>query len=164
VHGGWLRIDERGETLSTVAVKPLVLASLLDGYNMVAQPATFFSRRAYEAVGGVDTQYHYAMDFDLWIRLALRFEVGEIDRQLAAFRVHEEAKSSAEAERFFPETRRIARSHGGRFFSPTYVEHQCVQHPWLWRARMVYRLLARGELGALAGHARAKLLGDRRTR
>ena len=164
VHGGWLRIDERGETLSTVAVKPLVLADLLDGRNMVAQPAAFFSRRAYEAVGGVDTRYHYAMDFDLWIKLALRFEVGEIDRPLAAFRIHDEAKSSAEPELFFPETRRIARSHGGRFFSPAFVEHQFVQHAWLWRLRMVYRLLARRQVGTLARHARAKLLGDRRTR
>jgi glycosyltransferase involved in cell wall biosynthesis len=143
VHGGWQRIDEAGETISDVRVKKLDLARLLDGTNMVAQPAAFFTREAYEAVGGVDERYHYAMDFDLWIKLAKRFPVAEIDAPLAAFRVHDAAKSSALADEFFPETRRISRRHGGRFFSPTFIEHQFAQHPWLWRARMAYRLAAK---------------------
>jgi hypothetical protein len=157
VHGGWLLIDEQGETVSTVAVKRLDLPRLLDGVNMVAQPAAFFTRAAYEAVGGVDTRYQYAMDYDLWIKLAKRFAVREIDAPLAAFRVHESAKSSAQADRFWPETRRISRRHGGRRFPPGYVEHLCTRHPWLWRARMAYQLAARGELRTLWSRARAKL-------
>jgi hypothetical protein len=71
--------------------------------------------------------------------------------------VHDEAKSSALANEFFPETRHIARHHGGPFFSTAYVEHVCAQHPWAWRLRMAYRLAAGRDFRGLWRAARRKL-------
>ena len=156
VHGGWRQIDETGTSLGDVAVKRLVYRDLLEVHNMVAQPSTFFTRAAFEAVGGVDTRYHYAMDYDLWLKLAERYDVREIDRTLAAFRIHDQAKSSAEADRFWPEVRRISRRHGGRFFTRGYIDYRFARHPTLWRSRMAYRFVAAGEYGELISRAAAK--------
>lgn len=39
-------------------------------------------------VGGFDERFHVLADWDLWIRLGLRSEMGAIDRPLHAYRVH----------------------------------------------------------------------------
>ena len=64
------------------------------GQHFVWQPATFFRRDAYDAVGGVDTGLHYAMDLDLLLRLAKRKSFGRTARILALFRRHAGAKTS----------------------------------------------------------------------
>ena len=59
----------------------------------IAQPATFFRRAAYEAVGGVDAQFQYIMDFDLFTRLSRRRRFARIAEMLACFRIHEANKT-----------------------------------------------------------------------
>jgi glycosyltransferase involved in cell wall biosynthesis len=60
-----------------------------------SQPATFFRRELFLAVGGLRTHLHYALDYELWLRLfpAAR-AVRRIDRVLACMTAHVEAKSS----------------------------------------------------------------------
>ncbi len=69
--------DRRGRQRScgTSPPEPFDYRELLEVRNMVAQPAAFFTREAFEAVGGLDPDYHYAMDYDLWLKIAARFEV-----------------------------------------------------------------------------------------
>jgi GT2 family glycosyltransferase len=57
------------------------------------QPATFWRRGAYEAVGGVDPQFHYIMDFDLFTRLSKRRPFAVLPEMLACFRIHEANKT-----------------------------------------------------------------------
>jgi glycosyltransferase involved in cell wall biosynthesis len=57
------------------------------------QPCTFWRRTAYEAVGGVDPQFHYMMDFDLFTRLAARRRFAKLPAMLACFRIHEDNKT-----------------------------------------------------------------------
>lgn len=59
------------------------------------QPCTFWRRTAYEAVGGVDPQFHYMMDFDLFTRLSARRRFARLDAWLACFRIHEGNKTHA---------------------------------------------------------------------
>jgi glycosyltransferase involved in cell wall biosynthesis len=160
VHGAWRQIDESGATIRDVEVVPFTLRDLLDRYNPVAQPAAFFTRAAFEAVGGLDPRLHYAMDYDLWVKIAARFEVRTIPDRLAAFRFHDEAKTAAHADAFWPEVRRVSRAHGGRFFSPMAVERWCRRYPALWRLRMTYRLVRAGD-GAQIGRALAGKVGRR---
>lgn len=59
------------------------------------QPEVFFPSSVYRAVGGVDPGLHFAMDYDLWIRLALAgTEIVVLDRELATFRKHPEQKTA----------------------------------------------------------------------
>jgi glycosyltransferase involved in cell wall biosynthesis len=58
------------------------------------QPASFWRRAAYTAAGGLDTGFHFAMDYDLFLRLAERKPFGHLDELLACFRIHSQSKTS----------------------------------------------------------------------
>jgi len=62
-------------------------------FNFICQPAAFFSKVAFETVGGLDESLQYAMDYDLWIRLGKRFPCRYRTGPLAAYRLHEASKT-----------------------------------------------------------------------
>lgn len=88
------------------------LASL----NLICQPAAFFRREAWDAVGGLDEDLRYAMDHDLWIRMARRFPLVYLPDPLATYRLHGESKTGAarHAVAFQEETLRVIQAHFGR--------------------------------------------------
>ena len=63
------------------------------------QPEVFFRRRMFERVGGIDSGYDLAFDYDLWLRM---LEAGatalRLPRTLARFRLHPGQKSARAAE------------------------------------------------------------------
>ena len=64
-------------------------------YTMaVAQQSTFFRKSAYLAAGGMDTAFAYCMDFDLFERISRQGRIIRIPKTLAAFRLHESAKTA----------------------------------------------------------------------
>ncbi|MGI8421849.1 MAG: glycosyltransferase family 2 protein, partial [Gaiellaceae bacterium] len=146
VHGGWRQIDEHGATIRDVAAVPFDYERQLERANRVAQPGSFFTREAFEAVGGLDTRYRYAMDYELWLRLGRRFEVRHLDRILGTFRYHADSKTVGEPAGFLLETVRASRRNGGRRFSPIYVDWYLPhRRPWLYRLVLAGRLLAAGD-------------------
>jgi glycosyltransferase involved in cell wall biosynthesis len=162
VHGGWRRVGEAGEVLRDVSVVPFDYRRQLEEVNAVCQPGAFFTRVAYWAVGGVDESYQYAMDYELWLKLGACFPVRHLDRVQAAYRYHRQSKSIAEYDAFGPETIRASRSHGGRFFSPMYVEYYLPRrHAILSKLLNGVLLLRRGDLRGIAGRLwwRLRLLG-----
>lgn len=75
------------------------------------QPEVFFPRAAYEEVGGVDPSFHYTMDYDLWVRLALAgTEIVVLDETLAHYREHDGQKT-ADREALYREMIRTANSY-----------------------------------------------------
>jgi glycosyltransferase involved in cell wall biosynthesis len=143
VYGGYRVVHENGESAFEVPPHPFDFDTLLDAKNFVPQPSAFFTRAAYEAVSGVDSRYHYAMDYDLWVRIGRRFDVAVIDGILSCFRFQSESKSVTAADRFYPEMRKISRRHGGRFFSRMYLERLPQRRPFLFKLVLAYRLLRR---------------------
>jgi len=143
VYGGYRVVHQNGETAFDVPPHEWNLELLLDSKNFVPQPSAFFTRAAYEAVGGVDPRYHYAMDYDLWVRLGRRVDVGVVDGLLSCFRFQSESKSVTAAEQFYPEMRKISRRNGGRFFSSMYMHRLPERRPLLFRLVLVYRLVGR---------------------
>ena len=150
IHGGWRQIDERGDTIRDVAPVPFDLRRQLEERNAVAQPGAFFTRTAFEAVGGLDVRYRYAMDYELWLKLGERFQVRHVERVLAAYRYHPESKTVAEPAGFSPETIRASRRHGGRFLSPMYLDWYLPRHrPHLYRSVVAFRLVRARDLREL---------------
>lgn len=87
IYGDADFIDARGHFLAPcTVVEPYRPRRLLDYGDYIVQPAAFFTRRAYAAVGGLDASLHWAMDWDLWIRLDHYCQVLYIDRDLASYR------------------------------------------------------------------------------
>lgn len=85
-------------------VVPLPLERMLDLANhwfpgeFFFQPEVFFPADDYRAIGGVDPNYYYTMDYDLWVRLALHgTRVVVIDDTLAWYREHEQQKTDDKA-------------------------------------------------------------------
>lgn len=66
------------------------------GVGFFTAPATFFSQRLYEQVGGLDINLHYSMDIDLWHRFILAgAKVCHIKEYLGGFRIHTSSKTGA---------------------------------------------------------------------
>jgi glycosyltransferase involved in cell wall biosynthesis len=99
VVGRGCYIDENGRRTRPYPTIPIGESGdvsrelFLKGY--VAQPSVFFRREAYERVGGIDRRIVYAMDYDLWVRLAkseARFTF--LDEELSGNRWHASTKTS----------------------------------------------------------------------
>ena len=118
---------------------------LNDG-NGVFSPAVFFTREAFEAVGGLDESLHLAMDYDLWLKIGKRFGARHVDRVWAVQRIHDQAKTIRQYDEFWPERLTVSRRHGGRLLSPLLIRRH-VRSP---RAQRV-ALRAAAAAYALAG-------------
>lgn len=66
-----------------------------NGVCSVSAPSSFFTRKMYDEIGGVDLQFHYMMDINLWFAFAQRgYRYAVVPRYLWALRLHPEAKMS----------------------------------------------------------------------
>lgn len=77
----------------------------------IPQPATFFTRKAYEDIGGLSHDLHYAMDYDYWLRLGCKYDPRYIDAYLACFRWHDASKNGALYRKAAWEALQTARRH-----------------------------------------------------
>ncbi|MCP3959533.1 MAG: glycosyltransferase [bacterium] len=119
VYGRGVILDEAGaETGPFAGIEPFCLWRLLHVLDYVLQPAAFFRRVAYEAAGGLDRDLHYAMDWDLWIRLAAIADVVFVDSVLAGSREYGDTKTATGGWRRIRELRGLMRRHAGRAWTP----------------------------------------------
>jgi glycosyltransferase involved in cell wall biosynthesis len=72
------------------------------------QPGVWMRRELIEKCGGIDEQFHYAFDWDLYIRYLYCFpNVKELDELLLHFRLHENSKTQSLRDRFTIEEQKI---------------------------------------------------------
>jgi hypothetical protein len=117
--GEFIESDGTGAKLCE-HIEPWSLERLLGTLNLILQPATLFRRDEYMAVGGLDCELHYVMDYDLWIRLGSRFPVKFLPRVLAQARVYAETKTSTGGLPRLEEMERMVRRNGGRGLPVSY--------------------------------------------
>ncbi|MDY6987431.1 MAG: glycosyltransferase family 2 protein [Thermodesulfobacteriota bacterium] len=115
--GGWFGICQRvtrdGGLISVRHPNRLDLEGLADkSQNWVMQPACFFSAEVWKICGPLDTSLSFAMDFDLWLKIAGNRRIEKIDAVLAAARVHEDAKTRAQRGIMFAEIWTVQVRHG----------------------------------------------------
>lgn len=65
--------------------------------NFIPQMAVFWNRAMWEAAGGLDTDRHLDMDYDLWLRFTRVADPLVMQEVLADFRIHGQAKGSRHA-------------------------------------------------------------------
>lgn len=125
---------------------------LLEFYNdkYLPQPSVFFSRVAFEQVGGLDVSLHYAMDLDLWLRIRQQFELHSIPHRLSLLRVHPAAKGE---QREQPTLRVVAQ------VTSRYWDHvsrmRRAQIFWGLRRMRAHKYCAQGLADVLQGDRRA---------
>jgi glycosyltransferase involved in cell wall biosynthesis len=72
------------------------------------QPGVWMRRELLIKAGGIDENFHFAFDWDLYIRYLHHFpEVKEIPELLVHFRLHENSKTESLSDRFAIEERKI---------------------------------------------------------
>jgi len=80
--------------------------------GQISQPACFFSRAAAERVGFLDPDLHYALDVDLWLKLAAVGRFVACDEILAEETLHPDAKTRAQRGRSLAELHRVQIRNG----------------------------------------------------
>ena len=96
VYGHGMMVDIERRPLKRFVTFPLSApkAMATHGRCFALQPAVFFKRALFLAVGGLDPSLHWAMDYDLWFRLFPQAQqVCFLDEDLACAIVHAGAKS-----------------------------------------------------------------------
>lgn len=89
-------IDERGNFIERIfSISPNWKMAANYGIHRWPQPACFWRKHDYFSVGEIDSNFEFAMDMDLFIRLAKYGKSKRLPgKPLANFRVHKESKSS----------------------------------------------------------------------
>lgn len=93
VYGDAVVIDETGMPFGSIETHEPDSWALANVADHIVQPASFYRRDALEAVGWVDESLHFAMDWDVLIRLARRGPAIRIPAYLAYGRVYGDAKT-----------------------------------------------------------------------
>lgn len=134
VYGDCRLINAEGKDIGGFPAAQTDLPRLRRGYVHIPQQASFFRAELWRKVAPLDESFYFAMDYDLWTRLAslapLQYLPGE---PWAAFRLHNDAKSIASDDRCWPEMLRVHYRDGGKFFSPIVAKHYLrkLLRPWL---------------------------------
>ncbi|MBA7607247.1 hypothetical protein ES703_14405 [subsurface metagenome] len=92
--GGYRRVYADGKLLWVGWPKRLDLDGLAQWFeNCFSQSACFFSRKAWQECGPLEEDLHYAMDFDLWLKVVKAFSIEKVNDVIAADHVHKDAKT-----------------------------------------------------------------------
>jgi GT2 family glycosyltransferase len=106
VYGNMLAVDQAGQTINQLRYRPLTLNDLLC-FQIIGQPAVFMRRAAFEKAGGLDLDFHFMLDHQLWIKIAMQGLLVHINQTWSAARYHPLAKNRAQASGFGREAFRI---------------------------------------------------------
>ncbi|MFC2025778.1 glycosyltransferase family 2 protein [Chloroflexota bacterium] len=117
VYGDANLINERGNIIGKFPAHQTDYQRLRRGYVHIPQQASFFRSNLWKKVGPLDPSFYFAMDYDLWVRLAREAPLCYQQRTWANFRLHGSGKSVAEDDRCWPEMLRVHYRDGGSWFS-----------------------------------------------
>jgi glycosyltransferase involved in cell wall biosynthesis len=123
VYGDADFIDEDGHWIGTFSAARTNYRRLRQGFVHIPQQATFFRSRLWPLVSPLDTSFYFAMDYDLWVRLAALTPIDYVKRTWAAFRLHGDAKTSSSADQCWPEMIRVHRRLDGSNCSIIYLKY-----------------------------------------
>jgi len=138
VYGDCNYIDESGSLIGKFRAAQTDYHRLRQGYARIPQQTMFFRAGLWKQVGPLDPSFYFAMDYDLWTRLAARAEIRYVPQTWANFRLHRSGKTITADERCWPEMLRVHYRDGGSFFSAIvarYYLRKLVAPLWSWRRR-----------------------------
>ena len=118
VYGDAITVDERYRPLRPYCTRALSSAkdALLSPGSISMQPATFFRRELFTEIGGLRTDLHYALDYELWLRMFPRArEICYVRRTFACATYHTDAKSIAGMAKQIRETVAVKRQYQRKF-------------------------------------------------
>jgi len=142
VYGDCNYINESGTLIGRFHSAQTNYRLLRRGYTRIPQQTMFFRAELWKQLGPLDPSFYFAMDYDLWTRIARRTEIKYVPQTWANFRLHTSGKSIIADDRCWPEMLRVHYRDGGRFFSvivAKYYIRKLVAPLWNWRRRMMLK-------------------------
>ncbi len=92
--------------------------------NWISQMGVFWRRDAWEQVGPMRIDLHWAMDYEYWLRLGARWPGRFIDRYLGCFRWYPASKTGANFGKTFAEELDLARQAAGNHYRWAIMWHR----------------------------------------
>ena len=118
VYGDANLIDQQGDVIGRFPARQTDYSRLRNGYVHIPQQAAFFRADLWHQVGPLDPGFYFAMDYDLWVRLARLAPLHYNPKLWANFRLHASGKSVISDDRCWPEMLRVHFREGGSWLSP----------------------------------------------
>ncbi len=122
VYGHGFFIDANDHKIGEFPSAQTDYARLRKAYVHICQQASFWRADLWKKVGPLDDSIYFAMDYDLWLRLAKEAPLLYVKEHWANFRLHGDAKSIAEDNRCWPDMLKIHLRDGGSRFSILYLK------------------------------------------
>ena len=130
-------IDEQGKVIGKFSSRQTDYAKLRTGYVHIPQQTMFFRAKYWKELGPLDPSFYFAMDYDLWVRIAKHAPIKYLPgKTWANFRIHTSSKTNVDDERGWKEMLRVHYRDGGSFFSPIvakYYLRKVIGPLWKWR-------------------------------
>ena len=117
VVGNLNLIDVKSNLIRTLIGSPYVYKDMLNNRRGVTQGSTFFKKTIFEKIGYLDESLHFAMDFDLFLRISSIKTVPFINTTLAELRIQPNAKTTNGLAKFKKDHIKIALKHNASILS-----------------------------------------------
>jgi glycosyltransferase involved in cell wall biosynthesis len=132
-------IDEQGKVIGKFASRQTDYTKLRRGFVHIPQQTMFFRAKYWKQLGPLDPSFYFAMDYDLWVRIAKHAPIQYLPgKTWANFRMHTSSKTNVNDERGWKEMLRVHYRDGGSFFSPIvakYYLRKIIGPLWKWRIK-----------------------------
>lgn len=143
VYGDLDFIDENDRLIGKFNAAQTDLPRLRRGYVHIPQPSAFFRADLWKKIGPLDESFFFAMDYDLWTRLAAVSELKYLPgKTWAKFRLHSDGKTINSDDRCWPEMLRVHYRDGGKPFAPIVLKYwlRKLAAPFLnWNRRRMFK-------------------------
>lgn len=146
VYGDANLIDEENNILGRFPARQTDYQRLRRGIVHIPQQTAFFHAELWKKVGPLDPSFYFAMDYDLWVRIAHLAPLHYNPRLWANFRLHGSGKSVVADNRCWPEMLRVHYREGGGKLSIIYFKGRIRPLIYAWlpqRLRLWIRRILR---------------------
>lgn len=117
VYGCAEYIDSQGHVIGNFPAAQTDYGALRRGYVHIPQQAAFWRRDLWQQVAPLDVSFTFAMDYDLWVRLAKISKLQYLPCPWAQFRLHSDSKTLQNDQRAWDEMLKVHFREGGSWFS-----------------------------------------------
>jgi glycosyltransferase involved in cell wall biosynthesis len=111
VFGGCDYIDPAGRLVWTNKSGAFAVPLMRFGPNLVPQPGSLFRKKSFFEVEGLNPNYDWAFDFDLFIQFSKIGKLSYVNKTLASFRWHPESLSVEYRTKSVAEASKVRVSH-----------------------------------------------------
>ncbi len=118
VYGDCNFINDKDNIIGKFNARQTDYQKLKTGYVHIPQQSSFWRAELWHQVGPLDSSIYFAMDYDLWLRLAKISNIIYHPRMWANFRLHGDAKTIAEDDRCWIDMVKIHYRNGGKWWQP----------------------------------------------